>query len=103
MNSFNFITIIVVIYANKRDDVEIKYIDLRNFLVRYREKGFRIYYSAIDGQERYIVCDIRVLDKTEKTRTHYMSIPLEVEVRSYWKTDVQSSSVSQEEQAGNVF
>ena len=102
-NSYKEITMIVDIYATKREDIEKKYNALRNFLVRYRDKGFRLYYSASDEQERYILCDIRTADKSEKSKSRFMSLPLIIDVRSYWKTDIQSSSTAQDEQTGNLF
>lgn len=102
-NSYKEITMIVDIYANKREDVEKKYVALRNFLVKYREQGFRLYYSVLNGQERYIVCDIKTADKGEKSRVSMLSLPLIIDVRSYWKTDVQSVSTVQEIDEQNLF
>lgn len=102
-NAYQNINLTVDIYAKTREEVEQKYIALRNFLVKYREKGFRVYYTAYEGEERYVLCDIKTLDKTEKLRARYMSLPLLLEIRSFWKTDIQSSSTVADDTDINSF
>ena len=95
-NAFNDIKFNIEIYGDTRDDVEAKYIQLRNFISKNRVNGFKFYYIAsgtrFSKYNKYINCDIKILDKTEKSGINYMSVPLTLEPRSLWKTDEQKSS-----------
>ena len=106
-NAFNDIKFNIEIYGDTRDDVEAKYIQLRNFISKNRVNGFKFYYIAsgtrFSKYNKYINCDIKILDKTEKSGINYMSVPLTLEPRSLWKTDEQKSSTVQTLGNSNIF
>ena len=99
-NAFESLSLTVDIFGATRKAIEKKYCDLRDFIARNRAGGFLLSYLPYDGeyegvyaQERYIECDIKAFDKSEKATSRYMAIPLTVEPRSFWKVDVQTFSV----------
>ena len=103
-SAYKDISLIVDIFAPTRVEIEKKYNNIRNFIARNRAGGFRLAYKPYDNaQERYIECDIKDFDKSEKTTSRMMTVPLTVEPRTFWRVDGVSDSVVQSEEELNTF
>lgn len=85
------ITATIEVSGKTRSDWEWNYAELRDFIVANRKDGFQLRYSSIKGKERYILCDIKLLSKTEKT-TYGLLIPVEFEIKSNWLEDKQEET-----------
>lgn len=113
--SFRPITLTIDIVGGTRQAVEGKYNDLRDFIAKYKRGGFRLAYKPHEGsyvtrdgeekpfQERYIECDIKDFDKTEKATSRYMPIPVNIEPRTYWRIDETEYSTEVIPTATNMF
>ena len=86
----NFTGTIEVAGATK-DDWEKNYNELRDFISANKSSGFRLYYKNRQQGERYIYCDINVLEKTEKS-SYAILVPVEFEPKSLWLNDVTFST-----------
>lgn len=86
---------------SKYSEYENKHRDFISFLDRNKKSGFRLYYRPYDGmQERYIMCDIKSSEKTEKRQP----ILITLSQNSLWLGDKRSVMTSQtEQQEGNLF
>lgn len=82
------ITATIEVTGQTRSDWEWNYAELRDFIIANRKDGFALYYSAIEGKERYVICDVKILDKSEKS-SYGLLIPIELEVRTNWLEDRQ--------------
>lgn len=98
--TFQKITFTVTILG-ERNDWEVKYADLRDFISRNIKSGFRLYYTPHEDT-RYIKCDINIVDKTEKDRAN-LPIKFEVQPLTLWLTDEQKDSVQQDTEDDNLF
>ena len=97
------ITATIEVTGETRSDWEWNYAELRDFIVANSKDGFALYYSAVENKERYIVCDVKLLSKTEKT-TYGILVPVEFEIRSNWLEDRQISvEVDTDEKLGLGF
>ena len=76
----------IEVSGNTRLDWEKNYNELRSFIAKNKKSGFRLYYKTTEEAEKYIVCSIRLLTKTEKT-TYGLLIPIALEPRSLWEKD----------------
>lgn len=99
-NAFQKLTLLIEI-SGERSTWEQKYADLRDFISVNLRKGFRLYYTTEVGA-RYIKCDINMVDKTEKARSH-LPIKLEIQPKTLWLSDVRATSVRQTISSGNLF
>jgi hypothetical protein len=84
------ITATIEVSGETRSDWEWNYAELRNFIVANAKDGFALYYSPIENRERYIICDVKLLSKTEKS-SYGILVPVEFEIRSNWLEDRQIS------------
>lgn len=98
--TFQKITFTVTILG-ERNDWEVKYANLRDFISRNIKSGFRLYYTPHEDT-RYIKCDINIVDKTEKDRAN-LPIKFEVQPLTLWLTDEQKDSVQQDTEDDNLF
>lgn len=98
--TFQKITFTVTILG-ERNDWEVKYANLRDFISRNIKSGFRLYYTPHEDT-RYIKCDINIVDKTEKDRAN-LPIKFEVQPLTLWLTDEQKDSVQQYSDSENIF
>lgn len=98
--TFQKITFTVTILG-ERNDWEVKYANLRDFISRNIKSGFRLYYTPHEDT-RYIKCDINIVDKTEKDRAN-LPIRFEVQPLTLWLTDEQKDSVQQDTEDDNLF
>ena len=97
------ITATIEVSGETRSDWEWNYAELRDFIVANSKDGFALYYSAIENRERHIICDVKLLSKTEKT-TYGILVPVEFEIRSNWLEDRQVSvEVDTDEEMGLGF
>lgn len=76
----------IEVSGNTRDIWETNYNELRDFIASNKKDGFRLYYKNILNDERYVVCDIKILEKTEKT-SYCILVPIQLEPRSLWLKD----------------
>ena len=90
-----------VLILGARNEWESKYAVLRDFISKYIDGGFRLYYTPQD-ETRYIKCDITIVDKTEKDRG-YLPIKLEIQPLSLWLKDVNKQSMRQSVDSSNLF
>lgn len=97
---FNKIKFNVDIFG-KRYEQEERYAKLRDFISTHMKQGFRLYYNPLN-EERYINCDILIVDKSEKQNA-YLPIAIEVQPKSLWLTDVKKQSLQQTISSGNLF
>lgn len=98
--AFNKISMTIQIMS-KKSEQEAKYAYLRDFISRYIREGFRLYYKP-EETERYIECDINVVDKTEKDLAT-LPIGLEITPLSLWKEDDKKISTQQVSGVQNPF
>lgn len=92
------ITATIEVSGETRSDWEWNYAELRDFIVSNIKDGFALYYLATTKNkstgekmtERHIICDVKLLSKTEKT-TYGILVPVEFEIRSNWLEDRQVS------------
>lgn len=97
------ITATIEVTGKNRDDWEWNYNELRDFVVANKKDGFALYYSTIEGYERYVVCDIKLLAKTEKS-SYAILVPVEFEIKSNWLEDrIVSVEVSSGDEKGLGF
>lgn len=97
------ITAIIEVSGETRSDWEWNYAELRDFIAANSKDGFALYYSAIENIERYIICDVKLLSKTEKS-SYGILVPVEFEIRSNWLEDRQISvEVDTDEEKGLGF
>lgn len=97
------ITAVIEVSGETRSDWEWNYAELRNFIVTNAKDGFALYYSPIENRERHIICDVKLLSKTEKT-TYGILVPVEFEIRSNWLEDRQVSvEVDSDDEKGLGF
>ena len=89
----------IEVSGNTRDDWEKNYNELRNFVARNKKNGFKLYYKNRADSERYIICDLKLIEKTEKT-TYAILVPIELEPKSLWQEDVSISSSVEETPIG---
>jgi len=97
---FNSFSGTIAVGGASRKEWEKNYNELRNFIAGNRKSGFKLYYKNSDDGERYIICDIRLLEKTEKS-SYAILIPIILEPRSLWQEDVGISSIVEEEDFDN--
>ena len=76
----------IEVCGNTRNDWEKNYNELKNFIVKNKKSGFRLYYKTTEDAEKYIICNIKLLTKTEKT-TYCILVPIVLEPRSLWEKD----------------
>ena len=86
---FNKITFNIDIFGTRAEQ-EQKYAKLRDFVSQNIANGFKLYYNPLN-EERYIECDILIVDKTEKA-LGYLPISLEIQPKTLWLMDVQKTS-----------
>lgn len=100
---YNDITGVVLIKsANK--DLEKKYAELRDFISKNIKKGFRLYVQTQkEVQARYINCNIRSLDKSEKSTANTMLIPIIISPQSLWLGDVSGVTTVQNILVEGIF
>ena len=97
------ITATIEVSGETRSDWEWNYAELRDFITANAKDGFALYYSAIENRERYIVCDVKLLSKTEKS-SYGILVPVEFEIRSNWLEDRQMRvDVDADEEKGLGF
>lgn len=85
----------IEVSGNTRLDWENNYNELKSFIVKNKKSGFKLYYKSSNDAEKYILCNIRLLTKTEKT-TYGLLIPIALEPRSLWEKDYTIVSEKQE-------
>lgn len=94
---FNSITGTIEVSGLTRDDWEKNYNELRDFVASNKSKGFKLYYKNRVDDERYIICDLKILEKTEKS-SYAILVPISLDPKSLWQQDtisnIQVSSVS---------
>jgi hypothetical protein len=73
--------------VNVCGDAYANYEALRSFIAQNKTDGFKLYYSAREGAERYILCDVESLGKTEKTMHGLLVCPVKIQPRSMWLVD----------------
>lgn len=100
---FKEITATIEVSGNTRDDWEKNYNELRDFIVNNKKSGFRLYYKNRQTQkERFIICDIKTLTKTEKT-SYGILVPIVLEPKSVWQNEESaSSSATALDETGNL-
>lgn len=69
-----------------------EYETFRNFIAKNIESGFRLWYSPTIGIDRYIVCSVSELDKTELTFDGTLRCKFVLTPKSYWQVGSTSSS-----------
>lgn len=88
---YNSITGTIEVSGKTRDEWEKNYNELRDFVASNRSKGFKLYYSNRSGEERYIICDLKILDKTEKS-SYAILVPISLDPKSIWQQDIVSNT-----------
>ena len=78
----------IEVCGNTRDDWEKNYNSLRDFVAKNLKSGIKLYYKNRADDERYILCDIKLMTKTEKS-SYCILVPVAFEPRSIWKKDVE--------------
>lgn len=76
----------IEVVGETRDDWERNYNELRDFCAKNRNKGIKLYYSALQNTERYIICDINEIGKTEKAKS-YLPINFVIDAKTNWLED----------------
>lgn len=87
---FKAFTGTIEVTGSTRDEWEKNYNELRDFIAKNKNDGFKLYYKNRANAERYIECDIKRFDKTEKN-SYCIPVMVEFDPRTLW---LQDSSVS---------
>ena len=82
------------------EEYENKYKELRLFIERNKNNGFRLYYSPFIGMDiKYCLCEFESSNKGEKTQP----VTLTFVQTSLWLGSLQTKLTSQVNQSGNIF
>ena len=81
----------IEVCGDTRLDWEKNYNELRSFIASNKTSGFKLFYKPTEENEKYIICNIRLLTKTEKT-TYGILVPIALEPRTLWEQDYSISS-----------
>lgn len=76
----------IEVVGETRDDWERNYNELRDFCAKNKKTGIKLYYSALQNVERYIICDINEVGKTEKSKA-YLPINFVIDTKTNWLED----------------
>lgn len=81
-----------------------EYETFRDFVAKNIKNGFNFYYNPYPGVERYIICDISSLDKSELESDGTLRCPIVITPRSYWLTNqISESSFVEDENVGKAY
>lgn len=87
---YDNITGTIEVCGKTRHDWEINYNKLRDFIAKNKQSGFKLYYKNIETQERYILCDVQLFSKTEKS-SYCIPVGVEFQPKSLWLDDEELS------------
>lgn len=91
---------LVIEILSKYSEYETKHRELITFLDRNKKNGFKLFYRPYDNMEtRFIFCDIKSSEKTEKMRPIFIVLSQ----NSLWLSNEKSVITVQTEQDGNLF
>ena len=76
----------IEVVGKTRDDWERNYNELRDFCAKNKKTGIKLFYSALQNVERYIICDINEVGKTEKSKA-YLPINFVIDTKTNWLED----------------
>ncbi len=76
----------IEVVGETRDDWERNYNELRDFCAKNKKTGIKLFYSALQNVERYIICDINEVGKTEKSKA-YLPINFVIDTKTNWLED----------------
>jgi len=76
----------IEVVGETRDDWERNYNELRDFCAKNKKTGIKLFYSALPNKERYIICDINEVGKTEKSKA-YLPINFVIDTKTNWLED----------------
>lgn len=100
--SFNTITGTIII-RGLYSELEYEYDKLKNFVSKNIKTGFRLYVKVAENiSEKYIHCDIEILDKSEKT-SGTIVIPISIQPKSLWLGDVAGATIKQNVKLNGLF
>lgn len=76
----------IEVVGETRDDWERNYNELRDFCAKNKKTGIKLFYSVLQNNERYIICDINEVGKTEKAKS-YLPINFVIDTKTNWLED----------------
>lgn len=101
---FTTISGTIEVSGNTRLDWEKNYNELKRFIASNKKSGFKLYYKSTQEPEKYIICNIKLLSKTEKS-SYAILIPISLEPRTLWEQDfsVKTKVLQSNEETENLM
>jgi hypothetical protein len=77
---------------------------LRAFVAKNKAAGFKLYYAPTGAAERYMVCDVEQLEKSELESTGLLISGITLQPRSLWLVDVTvNAEFESNEDSGKIY